>query len=152
MIEDKRAKLHEQRLKFNQNSKLHIHIQKKTMKFALDPLEHGYTIKAYEPGWIQINKEKHFHSLLLMPDRLLTDWPVNEADQLTKEHVLELVQYEPQLLLVGTGEQHKIIHPKIFASLMELGIGYEVMSTGAACRTYNVLLSEDRRVLAALIP
>ena len=152
MIEDKRAKLHEQRLKFNQNSSVHPYIQKKTMKFALDPLEHGYTIKGYEPGWIQINKEKYFHSLLLMPDRLLPDWPVSDADQITREHVLELLQYKPQLLLVGTGEQHKIIHPKIFAPLMELGIGYEVMNTGAACRTCNVLLSEDRKVLAALIP
>ncbi len=152
MIEDKRAKLHEQRLKFNQNSKLHPHIQKTIMKFALDPLEHGYTIKAYESGWIQVNREKYYQSLLLMPDRLMPDWPVSDANQITTEHLLELVQYEPQMLLLGTGEQRTIIHPKIFAPLMELGIGYEVMTTGAACRTYNVLLSEDRRVLAALIP
>jgi uncharacterized protein len=122
------------------------------MKFALDPLEHDYTIKAYEPGWIQINKEKYYQSLLLMPDRLMPDWSVTEADQITKEHLLELAQFEPQVLLLGTGEQQKFIHPQIFTPLMELGIGYEVMATGAACRTYNILLSEDRRVLAALIP
>jgi uncharacterized protein len=122
------------------------------MKFALDPLEHGYTIKAYEPGWIQINKEKYYQSLLLMPDRLMPDWSVTQADQLTTEHLLALAQYEPQMLLLGTGEQQIFLHPQLFAPLMELGIGYEVMATGSACRTYNVLLSEDRKVLAALIP
>ena len=122
------------------------------MKFALDPLEHGYTINSYEPGWIQINEQKYYQSLLLMPDRLIPDWFATSADQITAEHLLELAGYEPQVLLLGTGAQHELLHPRIFAPLMELGIGYEVMATGAACRTYNVLLSEDRKVLAALIP
>ena len=121
------------------------------MKFALDPLEHGYTVKAYEPGWIQINEQKYYQSLLLMPGRLIPDWSAASVDQITPEHVAELAGYEPQVLLLGTGDQHKFLHPQIFRPLMELGIGYEVMATGAACRTYNVLLSEDRRVLAALI-
>jgi uncharacterized protein len=122
------------------------------MKFALDPLEHGYTIKAYEPGWIQINKEKYYRSVLLMPGLLIPDWPIVETDQITSSHLLDLARYEPQVLILGTGEQQKILHPEVFAPLMELGIGFEVMTTGAACRTYNVLLSEDRKVLAALIP
>ena len=152
MVKDKRVKLHEQPLKFNQNSRVQPRIQKKTMKFALDPLEHGYIINSYEPGWIQINEQKYYQSLLLMPDRLIQDWSAASADQITPEHLVELARYEPQVLLLGTGEQHKFLHPQIFRPLMELGIGYEVMTTGAACRTYNVLLSEDRKVLAALIP
>ena len=121
------------------------------MKFALDPLEHGYTVKAYEPGWIQINKEKYHASILLMPGLLVPDWSVREAGQITSRHLLDLARYEPQVLLLGTGKRQEMLRPEVFAPIMELGIGFEVMTTGAACRTYNVLLSEDRRVLAALI-
>ncbi len=122
------------------------------MKFALDPLEQGYIVKAYEPGCIQINKEKYLQSLLLMPGQLITDWSVSTAEAITSEDIRVLAEYAPQVLLLGTGQEHKFLHPKVLAPLMELRIGYEVMSTSAACRTYNVLLSEGRKVLAALIP
>ncbi len=122
------------------------------MKFALDPQEYGYTIKAYESGWIQVNRKKYYQSLLLLPDQLIPDWSITQASQITSEHLLTLAEYQPQVLLLGTGEQQTFIHPRIFAPLMALGIGYEIMATAAACRTYNVLLSEDRKVLAALIP
>ena len=98
MVKDKHAKLHEQRLKFNQNSRLQPWIQKKIMKVALDPLEHGYTVKAYEPGWIQINEQKYYQSLLLMPGRLIPEWSAASVDQITQEHVAELAGYEPCLL------------------------------------------------------
>lgn len=124
----------------------------KTMKFALDPLEQGYVIKGYDPGCIQINQQEYHQSLLLMPNKLITDWSVGTVDEITQTDIIMLAEYAPQVLLLGTGQKHQFIHPKILAPLMDLGIGHEVMGTSAACRTYNVLLSEGRKVLAALIP
>ena len=121
------------------------------MKFALEPLEQGYTIKAYAPEWIQINTEKHYQSLLLMPDQIIGKWPITNSDQISVDDIQVLADYQPQIILLGTGASQQILAPKLFASLMAQGIGYEVMATGAACRTYNVLLSEGRKVLAALI-
>ena len=122
------------------------------MKFSLVSLDDGYVINSYEPGVIQVNQEKHYSSLLLMPDRLITGWEVDTVGQLTLEQLSAIARYQPDILILGTGERQEFPHPALFTPLMEQGIGYEVMNTAAACRTYNVLLSEGRKVLAALIP
>ena len=65
---------------------------------------------------------------------------------------VKLTTHDPEIIIFGTGKEQVFPDPALFVPLMERGIGYEVMNTGAACRTYNILLSEERRVLAALIP
>ena len=122
------------------------------MKFSLESLDGGYVINAYEPGIIQVNGDPYSSSLLIMPDKLISDWEVSNIDDLEQRHLSALIQYQPDILILGTGEHQIFPHPSLFTSLMDMGIGYEVMNTAAACRTYNVLLSEDRQVLAALIP
>ena len=121
------------------------------MKFALDPLEQGYTIQAYTSEWIQIDEKKYHQSLLLMPAQILQPWAITAVDQITTETLAELAEFKPQILLIGTGKTQQFLPAKVFAPLISLGIGYEMMATGAACRTYDILLSEGRRVLAALI-
>ena len=122
------------------------------MKFSEDILENGFPITAYEPGCIKVRETEHRTSILLMPEQFIGPWEISDIEQLSSEALQELMKYEPEIIIFGTGEFQIFPHPKCFIPLMEKGIGYEVMSTAAACRTYDILLSEDRNVLAALIP
>lgn len=122
------------------------------MKFSQESLDQGYVITAYEPGSIKVREIDYETALLLMPEKLIGPWSVADISALTIDKVAELVNYKPEIIIIGTGEKQIFPDPKLFMPLMKSGIGYEVMNTGAACRTYNILLSEDRQVLAALIP
>jgi uncharacterized protein len=121
------------------------------MKFSAEPIESPWFIRAYEPVLIQVGDERHRSSLLLMPERLLEPWPVESVADLAPEALAVLPSYRPDLVLLGTGAQLHFPPPRVLAPLVEAGIGHEVMDTAAACRTWNILLSEGRRVLAALV-
>lgn len=107
-------------------------------------------LSGYGAGGFKINQEFVGGSLLLLPDRAIP-WQTPEtfdAASLTQlYHLLENVD----ILLVGTGKNMVFIPAEIRAELKAKGIAVDAMGTGAACRTYNVLLAEERRVAAALI-
>ena len=107
-------------------------------------------ITAYGDDFVAVDRERHTSSLILLPETL-TDWPVAAFDQLSRERLAMLVDYRPTLVLLGTGRQHRFPHPDLYRDLIAAGIGLEHMSTGAACRTYNILAGEGRAVAAALI-
>lgn len=121
------------------------------MKFARDQIDSRYLIEAYEEGWIRVGNAEFHHNLLLMPDRLRDPWELENLTDLSADNIAQLAGYQPDVILVGSGTKQLFSHPSLFSPLMQAGIGYEVMPTRAACRTYNILLAEDRRVLAALI-
>jgi uncharacterized protein len=75
----------------------------------------------------------------------------NAAD-LAAEHAAHILEFEPELVLIGTGQRQVFPEAAFGAQFLRSGIGFEVMNTGAACRTFNVLVSEQRRVVALLIP
>jgi uncharacterized protein len=108
-------------------------------------------IRAYEKGMIRINDTVCTTSLIVTPDEFIPDWPVSHASQLELTVIEQLLEYGPDIILMGTGSQHHILDPRMMMTIMNQGTGIEVMTTDAACRTYNVLLGEDRVVLAALI-
>jgi uncharacterized protein len=89
--------------------------------------------------------------MVVLPDRVVTDWNVPTLESLTPENIAVLVELKPELVLLGTGELLRFPDPKLLAGLMVEGIGAEVMDTQAACRTYNILAGEGRNVAAALI-
>jgi len=121
------------------------------MHFAEDHNIGRYRIRSYRPGELRINDEIHHRSLLLGVDELLADWPPRRFEDLQPEHLAPLADWRPDLVLLGTGARQRFPAPALLAPLYRLGIGVEVMDTGAACRTYNVLVAEDRRVAAALL-
>jgi len=121
------------------------------MKFAQDHVNSRYLIEAYEAGCIHIGNTEFRHNLLLMPEKLRDPWELQAMQDLSEQHLSLLVAYQPDIVLLGSGERQSFPHPSVLAPLMQAGIGYEVMPTHSACRTYNILLAEDRRVLAALI-
>lgn len=121
------------------------------MKFAEDDPSEGYFITAYSEISIDINGRKFSSSLIVAPDTVDADWPPTSTDTLQSEHFKHIIDLKPELVLLGTG--NKLTFPAIetYAELIKLGVGVEVMDTGAACRTYNILMGEGRRVIAGLI-
>ena len=107
-------------------------------------------IRAYAPGRINVSDTMLNKSFILTPDRLVEDWPPQRFEELLPEHLEAALALEPEILIIGTGAGQRFLPPELMAAIANKGIGLEVMDTAAACRTYNVLLSEDRKVVAAL--
>jgi uncharacterized protein len=91
------------------------------------------------------------HSFVISPELLIRRWGADDFAELHSEHFAELEQYQPEIVLLGTGKTLRRPPASMLAPLINAGIGVEVMDTGAACRTYNILMSDERRVLAALM-
>jgi len=121
------------------------------MKFSLDDTDEALVVHGYGPGEVQVGGRRYRRSLLITPDGVRPDWGPDALDELTASHLAEALAHGPELLLLGTGEQQQFPSPRLFVTLMDAGVGYEVMDTAAACRTYNILLGEGRRVVAALL-
>lgn len=121
------------------------------MKIALDNPTAVNVIRRYERGRVQIRERYYTSSLIVTPDQLLTGWGPVSAAALRAVHWDPILAQRPALLIVGTGEVQVFPDPAVFIPLMNLGIGFEVMDNAAACRTYNILLAEDRRVALALM-
>jgi uncharacterized protein len=121
------------------------------VKFAEDDLNQGYIITAYDNASIQVNGKNFNSAMVITQDTLVADWTPGSIEALLPEHIETIANLKPELVLLGTGA--KLVFPeiRIYASLIQKGIGVEVMDTGAACRTYNILSSEGRRVVAGLI-
>lgn len=121
------------------------------MKLHLSHTPGLQTVTAFGEGFVSVNGQRHETSLVILPDRLLADWAVAGFSQLAAEHFAGLAALAPELVLLGTGARQSFPHPSLYADLIRAGIGIEIMNTGAACRTYNILAAEGRRVAAALI-
>ena len=108
-------------------------------------------IHSYAPGTVRINEASYAASVIVMPDRLIADWRPQTYEALAAEDFAQIAALHPELVLLGTGARLRFPHPTLARALVEAGIGMEVMDTGAACRTYTVLMAEGRKVAAALL-
>jgi uncharacterized protein len=121
------------------------------MKMALDGATGVNSIRTYRPGRAQIKNQYFTCSLIVLPDRLFPDWQPCTPEELQASHFGPILERRPEVLILGTGETQVFPEPATFVTLMDLGIGFEVMDNAAACRTYNVLLAEGRHAALALI-
>lgn len=121
------------------------------MKFSEDHSEGGYLIQRYAVGSFLINGREYGESLIVLPQQLVAHWRPRSALDLATPDLDPILALEPKIILLGTGVTQIFPAWEIFTETFRRGIGVEVMDTGAACRTYNVLMSEGRRVAAALI-
>lgn len=122
------------------------------MQFTKDTAGSGkHLIRAYAPGRINVNDKLIAHSLILTPDKILEDWPPRSPEDITLEHLQMALALEPEVLIIGTGATLRFPDAAVTAEIQRRGIGLEVLDTAAACRTYNILVSEERKVVAALV-
>ena len=118
------------------------------MKFAQDKQDEGYVITAYGDDSVSINGKPFQESLIITPTKLEENWSITSIDQLTKNHIEQILALNPELILIGTGNKLTFPAVELYSSIIKQGIGVDFMDTGAACRTYNILMSEDRDVVA----
>jgi uncharacterized protein len=103
------------------------------------------------PGWIRIGATEYRENLVLLPDAIVRGWARDGFAALAEADFAALLAHEPEMVLLGTGARQLFPHPRLLAPLSAAHVGVEVMDTRAACRTFNILVAEDRRVAAALI-
>jgi uncharacterized protein len=111
------------------------------------------TINAYGPGWIEVNGQKFTHSLVVssLPGSVPQAWPVAQFEALVAADFTPLATCGAELVIFGSGQRLRFPQPQWLQALVEHGIGLETMDTPAACRTYNILASEGRKVVLAML-
>ncbi|MGH8317664.1 MAG: Mth938-like domain-containing protein [Steroidobacteraceae bacterium] len=120
------------------------------MRFTLESSSRVNVVRAYSRAQLRIGEELVRSSCIVSADRLITDWPPARFEALAAEHLTAIFELQPEVVLLGTGERQRFPPADIRAAFAARGVGLEVMDLGAACRTYNILVQEERRAVAAL--
>ncbi len=120
------------------------------MKLTLASRSQNF-IRAYERGEVRIGEQVIRNNCLISPELIDLQWSAQSVDLLSKDDLLPIFALKPEIVILGTGMRQQFPAAIIRAAFLAREIGFEVMDLGAACRTFNVLLSEDRRVVAALL-
>lgn len=115
------------------------------MKFHLTQAAGKNLVTGYGDGWVQVNQDRHASAFVMTSDQLM-EWVLADPLILAAEDFGPVVSLVPEVVLLGTGPRLKFPPIASLKLLIEAGIGYEVMDTPAACRTYNILMSEGRNV------
>jgi len=121
------------------------------MKFQPDTTSGVNLITRQESGRIWVGATAHSHSLLVPLRGAVLDWQAADLASLGPEHFDRVLALKPEVVIFGSGAQLRFVSPALLRSLIDARIGVETMDTAAACRTYNVLASEGREVVAALL-
>ncbi len=121
------------------------------MKLHLQTPDGTLLINGYESDSISVNGKRYEQSLIILPQRIVENWAHGEPSELCAEHFSDLREAGLEILLLGTGVKHRFPNPRLMVDLAGMGIGLESMDTLAACRTYNILAGEGRKVAAALM-
>lgn len=111
----------------------------------------GNFIRSFSPGELRVNDELITVPVILTAEEVIDGWSPAPFDQLTIADFEAAMKRDPEVLLFGTGPTQRFPKASLIAAVMQHGVGFEVMDTAAACRTFNILVSEHRRVVAALL-
>lgn len=120
------------------------------MKLNQNSQSEQYSIRAYTDSSVTVNEAIYTQPLVVTAEKLLSDWSAPCFAELDSIHLHELKDLDMEILLLGTGVQQRFPPPRLLVELQDHGIGIEVMTTAAACRTYNILIAEGRAVAAGL--
>ena len=121
------------------------------MQLTLENPDHEFFLRAADGTLARVNDRTLARSFVIAPDRLLEDWDVTDAARLGPEALEPLLEMEPAVVLLGTGERQVFPPAAAMAAGLGRGVGIEVMTNAAAARTFNVLASEGRKVVAGFI-
>ncbi|MBN9229275.1 MAG: hypothetical protein BGO90_05185 [Legionella sp. 40-6] len=120
------------------------------MNINLEATE-AHAIQAYSDSQIQINAITYERSLIVSKEEIIPNLQVTHIRDIDEHEVQQLLKIKPEVIIIGHKNTGEFINPRLVHQLGSLGIGVECMNLGAACRTYNVLLSEERAVTALFI-
>ena len=121
------------------------------MKLHVTSTQQYQTVTGYDDDWIEINAVRFDYSLIVLPEIAPTAWPVKSFEALEASDLQAIAAHSPDLLILGTGKRQRFAHPRLTSELLARNIGVECMDNQAACRTYNILMAEGRRVALAVI-
>jgi uncharacterized protein len=121
------------------------------MRFSQDSNANVNVIRGYADGELRINAETFHSAMIVSASTLAAEAALGSVATLNLEHAARILALEPELVLLGTGRRQIFPPPFFGAEFLKAGIGFEVMDTGAACRTFNVLVSEQRQVVGLLL-
>lgn len=110
-----------------------------------------YLFTGHGKGYVAINGKNFHQPVVVMAGDVRTDWPATDFASLDAAHFEYFLELKPEVLLLGTGAKQQFARPELYRSLIQARIGIEFMDTPAACRTYNILVAEDRKVVAAVL-
>jgi len=116
-----------------------------------NPGDHLF-IRSVSRDGIRVAEEIYQGPIIVSASRIVPDWPVTTASELTESQLEPIFRLEPEIVLIGTGAAQVFLPPELMMYFYRRNTGFEVMTTDAACRTFNVLVAEERKVVAALIP
>ena len=122
------------------------------MKLHSDKALGGHRINAYGAGYVVINDERIYRSVVVTPAQVIRDWKPQTFSEIASESFKVLEGMEVDIAVLGTGASQQFPDAAITVWLGQRGIGLEIMDTAAACRTYNILMAEGRTVAAMLLP
>jgi uncharacterized protein len=120
------------------------------MKFHLQPPSSNI-VTGSGPGWVRVGQTEYRSNIVLLPDAVIEGWAPDGFAALGEPDFAALLACTPEMVLLGTGPRQQLVHPRLLQALAAARIGVEAMDTRAACRTFNILVAEDRRVAAALV-
>ncbi|MEM7402185.1 MAG: Mth938-like domain-containing protein [Pseudomonadota bacterium] len=121
------------------------------MDLTQDKADAKYLITGYTADCVMVNNEPHYKSLIIAPNTLISSWEVNDISQLNEKNLAQITRQQPEIVLIGTGQQLQLPDPKMIAYFAHHQIGLEAMNTQAACRTFGILAAEARKVMAGII-
>jgi uncharacterized protein len=120
------------------------------MKMHLDGTAGGHRITAYGAGYVSVDERQLTRSFVVTPEELIIDWSPQSMEELDEAALRVVAKLRPAIVLLGTGSEQQFPAPSLLAPMLAQSIGIEVMTTAAACRTYNILVAEGRPVAAGL--
>jgi uncharacterized protein len=121
------------------------------MKLHTTITQQYQTVTAYDENGVELNAIRYAYSLIVLPEVAPVKWPITTFDELTPEHFAQIDASKPDVVILGTGARQRFVHPKLITALTNRRIGVECMDNQAACRTYNILMAEGRKVALSLI-
>jgi len=120
------------------------------MKLHVTPGAGLQLFSGYGAGYVSVNQVRHEHCVLVRPDAV-TEWAVSRFDALTGADFAFIAEQKPEVVIFGTGSAQRFPPPPLARELAASGAGVEIMDSRAACRTYNILAAEGRKVVAAIL-
>ena len=111
----------------------------------------AHAVRSWEPGRLCVGDQTHCTHLIISPGEIVSSWSPRNPGSITLEDLQPALSFDPEVLILGTGIRQQFPSQQVSYTVMQKGVGFEVMDTGAACRTFNVLLSEYRHVVGAFL-